>query len=144
MLDFSVRLSEQFDSSLTWSQPRSSSPEDRFLVWGLSIKIWMISLFWGAWADPEGATGDLDPPPEKKTHKNVGFLYNTGLDPQHHLPASKNAISLAFRWRADDCPFILVTKLSRFIALSKLSRSAHGACFLIILNQRTCRATECV
>ena len=56
----------------------------------------------------------------------------------------QNATSMAFRWRADDGPFISVTKLSRFIALTKLSRSAHGACLLIILNQRTCRATECV
>ena len=83
------------------------------------------------------------PPPLKK-HKNVGFLHNTGLDPQHRRPAKQNAISMTFRWRADDGPFILVTKLSRFIALTKLSRSAHGAGFLIILNQRTCRATECV
>ena len=52
--------------------------------------------------------------------------------------------SMVFPWRADDVPFITVTKLSRFIALTKLSRSTHGVCFLIILIQRICRATECV
>ena len=88
-----------------------------------------------------GGTGGQDPP-EKAQKCRVSSQYWSGS------PASsarqQNAISMAFRWRADDGPFILVTKLSRFIALAKLSRSAHGACFLIILNQRTCRATECV
>ena len=78
------------------------------------------------------------PPPDKAQKCRVSSQYWSGS------PASsarkQNAISMAF----DDGPFILVTKLSRFIALQKLSRSAHGACFLIILNQRTCRATECV
>ena len=82
------------------------------------------------------------PPPEKAQKRRVSSEYWSGS------PASsarqQNAISMAFRWRADDGPFILVTKLSRFIALTKISRFAHGACFLIILNQRTCRATECV
>ena len=87
-------------------------------------------------------TGGQDPLPLIK-HKSVGFLHNTGLDPQHRRPASKTPFP-AFRWRADDGPFILVTELSRFIALTKLSTSAHGACFLIILNERTCRASECV
>ena len=77
----------------------------------------------------------MDPRPPLKKHKNVGFLYNTGLDPQHHRPSSKTPfqwrISMAFGWRAEDGPFISVTKLSRLIALTKLSRSAHGACFLI-------------
>ena len=81
-------------------------------------------------------------PPDKAQKCRVSSQYWSGS------PASsarkRNAISMAFRWRADDGPFILVTKLSRFIALTKLSRSVHGACFLIILNQRTCRATECV
>ena len=77
------------------------------------------------------------PPPEKAQKCRVSSQYWSGS------PASsacqQNAISMA-----DDGPIILVTKLSRFIALTKLSRSAHGACFIIILNQRTCRATECV
>ena len=122
-------------------KPRSSSPEDRFLARGLSIKIRMISLFWGACADPEGGTGGQDPP-EKAQKCRVSSQYWSGS------PASsarqQNAFSMAFRWRADDGPFVLVTKLCRFIALTKLSRSAHGACFLVILNQRTCQATECV
>ena len=68
--------------------------------------------------------------------------YNTDTK---NIIVNTGSVSMAFRWRADDGPFISVTKLSRFIALTKLSRSAHGTCFLIILkNQRTCRATECV
>ena len=55
---------------------------------------------------------------------------------EHHLEFARiHILLMAFRWQADDGPFILVTKLSRFIALTKLSRSAHGACFLIILNE---------
>ena len=89
-------------------------------------------------ADPEG--GQVVKTPLKKHKKcRVSLQYWSGS------PASsarqQNAISMAFPWRADDGPFISVTKLSRFIALTKLSRSVHGACFLIILNQR---ATECV
>ena len=132
MLDFSVRLSEQFDSDMV-GNGRSSSPEDRFLQWGLSIKIRMCGS--------RGGTGGLDPP-EKAQKCRVSLQYWSGS------PASsarqQNAISMAFRCRADDGPFISVTKLSRFIALTKLSRSAHGACFLIILNQRKCLAKECV
>ena len=93
-------------------------------------------------ADPEGGQVVWTPPPLKKHKKcRVSLQYWSGS------PASsarqQNAISMAIRCRAEDGPFILVTKLSRLIALSKLSRSAHGVCFLIILYQRTCRATEC-
>ena len=58
------------------------------------------------WADPEGGKG---------------FLCNTGPDPlknqKAYQPAfsdeppsakQRNAISMAFRWRADDDPFIAV------------------------------------
>ena len=61
-------------------------------------------------------TGGPDPPP-LKNHKNVGFLCNTGPDPLKNHKATKsasnvgpisahqrNAISLAFRRRADDGP----------------------------------------
>ena len=48
MLDFSVRLSEQFDSDMV-GNGRSSSPEDRFLAWSLSNKIGCV--------DPEGGGG---------------------------------------------------------------------------------------
>ena len=90
------------------------------------------------------------PPPEKAPKCRVCSQYWSGSPASSARQQNTNAISMAFRWRADDGPFILVTKLSRFIALTKLSRfialtklsrSAHGACFLIILNQRTCRAT---
>ena len=83
------------------------------------------------------------PPPPEKAQKMKGFFTILVWIPSI-IGRQQNAISMAFRWRADDGPFILVTKLSRFITLTKLSGSAHGARFLIILNQRTCRATECV
>ena len=133
MLDFSVRLSEQYDSDIV-GNGRSSSPEDRFLAWSLSNKIRMCGS--------RGGTVGLDPPPEKAQKCRVSLQYWSGS--QASSARQQNALSMAFRWRADDGPFISGTKLSRFIAPTKLSRSAHGACFLIILNQRTCRATECV
>ena len=87
----------------------------------------MISLFLGACADSEGGgggAGGQDPPPEKAQKCRVSSHYWSGS------PASsarqQNAIEMAFRWRADDGPFILVTKLSRFIALTKLSISLWG------------------
>ena len=135
MLDFAVRLSEQFDSSLTWSETPKLKPRRQISRMG-PVNQNQDNLF------ILGRRGDRwsGPPPPLKKHKRVGFLYYTGLDPRQ-----QNAISMAFRWRADDGPFMSVTKLSRFVALTKLSRSAHGACFLIILkNQRTCRATKCV
>ena len=54
-------------------------------------------------------------------HKNIGFFSNTGPDPlKNHIatnpafnvgPSSarqRNAISMAFRWRVDDGPLIVV------------------------------------
>ena len=65
-----------------------------------------------------GGTGG---PPPLKNHKNIGFLCNTGPDPLTNLIATKsafnvgpasarqrNAISMAFRWRADGGPFTAV------------------------------------
>ena len=65
-------------------------------------------------------TGGPDPPP-LESYKNIGFLSNTGLDPIKHHTATKpafnvwpslarqlNAISVAFRWSADDCPILVV------------------------------------
>ena len=73
-----------------------------------------------SWADPEGGAGGTDPPP-LKNHKNIGFLCNTGPDhPKNHKatkaafnvwPSSarqRNAILMAFRWRADDGTFVAV------------------------------------
>ena len=71
-------------------------------------------------ADPDGGAGVRIPP---KIHKNIGFLNNIGLqDPlkitklpsQHSMftgPSSthqRNAIKMAFRWRANDGPLIVV------------------------------------
>ena len=36
------------------------------------------------------------PPPPLKKHKNVGFLHNTGLDPQQRRPASKTPFQWSF------------------------------------------------
>ena len=144
MLDFSVRLSEQFDSSPTWSETPKLEPRRQISRQGPVNQNQDDLFILGRMCETRGG-GDRwsgPPPPEKAQKCRVSSQYWSGS------PASsarqQNAISMAFRWRADDGPFILVTKLSRLIALTKLSRSAHGACFLIIQNQSTCRATECV
>ena len=64
-------------------------------------------------SDPEGGQGVRTPPP-LKNHKNIGFISNTGPDPLKNnkttkpvlnvgptLAHQRNAISMAFRWRAD-------------------------------------------
>ena len=71
-------------------------------------------------ADPEGGGGGSGPgpPPPEKTHKNIGFPSNTGPNsikintatkPAFNVgPSSarqRDAILMAFRWRADDGPF---------------------------------------
>ena len=56
-----------------------------------------------------------------ENHKNIGFLRNTGSDPQNNHKATKpafnvgppsarqgNAMQTAFRWRADDGSFIVI------------------------------------
>ena len=72
-------------------------------------------------ADPKGGggTGGPDPPPPPppplKIHKNIGFPGNIDADPQkitklpsqhstvgHYQHAKPNAISMVFRWQADD------------------------------------------
>ena len=68
-----------------------------------------------------GAGGPDTPPPLLKNYNNIGCLEITGPDPlKNHIatkPAfndwqslarQRNAISMAFRWRADDDPFIVV------------------------------------
>ena len=60
-------------------------------------------------------------PPPLKNHKNIGFLCSTDPDPIKNHRATKpafnvwplsarqrNAISMAFHWRADDGPFLAV------------------------------------
>ena len=89
---------------------RSSGPPEKAQKYRVSLQNWSRS-------------------PEKK-HKAIKPAFNVGPSSARQ----QNAISMAFRWRADYGPFIAVTKLSRFIALTKLSRSAHGACFLISLK----------
>ena len=74
-----------------------------------------------ACADPEGGQGVRTPPPPPKNHKNIGFPSNNGLDllknhkatePAFNVgPSSarqRNSISMAFCWRADDGPLIVV------------------------------------
>ena len=94
-------------------------------------------------------------PPEKIT--NIGFLCNTGPDPLKNHKATKpafnvgpssarqrNAISMAFNWRADDGPIKAVfgssiphqlKKQKKNVIkfgppLTKLSGSAHGLHYL--------------
>ena len=73
-----------------------------------------------ACTDPEGGGGAGGPHPQEKS-QNIGFLSNTGLDPLKNLKATKpafnvgpslarqrNAISMVFRWQADDGLLIVV------------------------------------
>ena len=62
-----------------------------------------------------GGTGGPDPP--LKNHKNIGFLSNTGPDLLKNHKATKPAFNvwpssarqrMAFRWRADDGPLLVV------------------------------------
>ena len=61
--------------------------------------------------------GPDPPPPPPENHKNIGFLSNTGPDPIKIHKATKpafnvrpssarqrDAIEMAFSWRADDDP----------------------------------------
>ena len=101
----------------------------------------------GAWADPEAEDRGSGPPP-LKNHKNIGYLSNTGLDPLENHKVTKlafnvgplsacqsNAISMEFRWRADDQNSILSLKKTKKLSvgppLTKLSGSAHGESYLI-------------
>ena len=73
-----------------------------------------------ACADPEGGGGQGVTP--LKNHKNIlGFLSSTGPDPLKNHKATKpefnvglssacqrNAIEMAFRWRADDGPVLVL------------------------------------
>ena len=68
--------------------------------------------------DPECGTGGPDPP--EKSHRNIGVSSNTGLDPLKNpsyqasiqcwaiigTPAKRHL--MAFRWRADDGPLMVV------------------------------------
>ena len=68
-----------------------------------------------------GGQGVRTPPPRKIT-KNIGFLSNSSPDPLkitklpsqqhsmlgHHQHASETPFNMAFRWRADDGPHIVV------------------------------------
>ena len=92
MLDFSVRLSEQFDSSLTWWETPKLEPGRQISHMG-HVNQNQDDLFVLGRIQREDRWSGHPPPPEK--HKNVGILYNTGLNPQHHLPASKTP----FQWR---------------------------------------------
>ena len=94
MLDFSVRLSDQFDSSLTWSETPKLEPQ-RQISRKVPVNQNQDDLFiLGRMCASRGGTGGQDTPPLKK-HKNGGFLHNAGLDPQPRRPASKTP----FQWR---------------------------------------------
>ena len=69
-----------------------------------------IPLFLKACADPEGGQGVRTP---MKNHKNTGFLSNTGPDPLKNHKVAKPAFnvgpsSMAFCWRADDDPLLVL------------------------------------
>ena len=83
MLDFSVRLSEQFDFSLTWSEAPKLEPRRQISRMGPVNQNQDDLFILGHMCGSRGGTGGLDPPPPPplKKHKNVGFLHNAGLDP---------------------------------------------------------------
>ena len=54
-----------------------------------------------------GETGGPDPPPPEKSHKNIGFLSDTGLDPLKNHKATKPAFTVVSS-SADDGPLIVV------------------------------------
>ena len=68
-----------------------------------------------------GGTRGPDPPPLKK-HTNLRFVSNSGPDPLKNHEATEPAFSvgplsarqrkMAFRWRADDGPLIVVFESS--------------------------------
>ena len=68
-----------------------------------------------------GRQGGLEHPPPLENYKAIGFLSNTGSDPLENHKATKPAINvgplsahqgknalMAFRWRANDGPFLVV------------------------------------
>ena len=102
-----------------------------------------------------GGQGVGTSPPPQKNYKNIWFSSNTGPNPlKNHsyqaiiqcwaiigTPAKRHL--MAFCWRADDCPFIVVLGSSPPSStenkkkdvrvgpqLTKLSGSAHETCFL--------------
>ena len=90
-------------------------------------------------ANPDGGAGGV------KNHKNIGFLSNSGPDPLKNYEATepafnvgpssarqRNAVLIAFGWRADDDPLIVVFGSShphqlktKRCPLPKYSGSAH-------------------
>ena len=59
-----------------------------------------------AWADSEGGTWGLDPPPPLKNHKTIGFSSNTGMDLQKKSQGYQASIK---------CWAIIGTTVSPFI-----------------------------
>ena len=56
------------------------------------------------WVDPEGGGGQGVRTPPLKNHKATKPAFNVGPSPAHH----RKAMSMVFRWQADDGPFIAV------------------------------------
>ena len=106
-----------------WNQKASSggSRSNRFIC---LFVILVINLFYkGDISGSRGGGGGRRsrPSPLLKNHKNIGFLGNTGPDPLTNHKATKpafnigsssarqrNAILMAFRWRANVGPLIVV------------------------------------
>ena len=105
-----------------------------------------ISLIRGS----RGGQGVRTPPP-LKYHKAIGFLSNTGPDPlENHkatMPAfyvgptsarQRNAIKMAFRWRANDGPLIVV-----FESSLPLSNKQTKRCQSLTPSDKTVWIREC-
>ena len=63
MLDFSVRLSEQFDSSLTWSETPKLEPRRQISRQGPVNQNQDDLFILGRMCGSRGGTGGQDPPP---------------------------------------------------------------------------------
>ena len=132
--NFSLRLSELFNSSLTWSETPKLEPRRQISRQGPVNQnqddLFILERMCGSRGGGQ-VVRTPPPPPEKAQKCRVSSQYWSGS------PASsarqQNAISMTFRWRADDGPFILVTKLSRFIALTKLSIWDNISCYRFYL-----------
>ena len=64
--------------------------ETSYLFLSVDVQLKSAGPWFVACADPERGTGVPDPPP-LRTHKNIGFLSNTGPDPLKNHKATKSA-----------------------------------------------------
>ena len=100
--------------AISLAESASYSENRKYHNYGSQTNIWAHGRI-------QRGGGGRGPDPPLKNHNNIGFLCNTGPEPVRNRKATKpafnagpssarqrNTISMAFRWRADDGPFIAV------------------------------------